>query len=123
MSFSVNRALTLTGSSIGRTYCKDFLLGLGIKEDNLKTERSRSWKSFASIQKQQLTLNISSRSDGESFGESPTEQIMTLLSIWNIAANPLNTFDPEDNSKYIPYVIEPSLGVERLFLSYSYRSI
>ena len=26
-------------------------------------------------------------------------------------------FDPEDNSKYIPYVIEPSLGVERLFLS------
>ncbi|MDE7121308.1 MAG: glycine--tRNA ligase, partial [Oscillospiraceae bacterium] len=26
-------------------------------------------------------------------------------------------FDPDDNSKYIPYVIEPSLGVERLFLS------
>ena len=25
--------------------------------------------------------------------------------------------DPVDNSKYIPYVIEPSLGVERLFLT------
>lgn len=25
--------------------------------------------------------------------------------------------DPEDNSKYLPYVIEPSLGVERLFLA------
>jgi glycyl-tRNA synthetase len=25
--------------------------------------------------------------------------------------------DPDDNSKYLPYVIEPSLGVERLFLA------
>ena len=25
--------------------------------------------------------------------------------------------DPDDNEKYIPYVIEPSLGVERLFLT------
>ena len=29
----------------------------------------------------------------------------------------LEYFDPETNEKYIPYVIEPSLGVERLFLS------
>ena len=29
----------------------------------------------------------------------------------------LEYFDPETNTKYIPYVIEPSLGVERLFLS------
>ncbi len=26
-------------------------------------------------------------------------------------------FDPQTNEKYIPYVIEPSLGVERLFLA------
>ena len=29
----------------------------------------------------------------------------------------LTYLDPEDNSKYLPYVIEPSLGVERLFLA------
>ena len=29
----------------------------------------------------------------------------------------LEYFDPETNEKYIPYVIEPSLGVERLFLT------
>ncbi len=29
----------------------------------------------------------------------------------------LEYFDPDDNSKYIPYVVEPSVGVERLFLS------
>ncbi|AIO19006.1 Glycine--tRNA ligase [Candidatus Izimaplasma bacterium HR1] len=29
----------------------------------------------------------------------------------------LTYLDPEDNTKYLPYVIEPSLGVERLFLA------
>ena len=29
----------------------------------------------------------------------------------------LDYFDPTDNTRYVPYVIEPSLGVERLFLA------
>ncbi len=29
----------------------------------------------------------------------------------------LDYFDPETNERYVPYVIEPSLGVERLFLT------
>ena len=29
----------------------------------------------------------------------------------------LDYFDPETNGRYVPYVIEPSLGVERLFLT------
>ena len=29
----------------------------------------------------------------------------------------LKYLDPDTNEKYIPYVIEPSLGVERLFLT------
>ena len=29
----------------------------------------------------------------------------------------LEYFDPDDNSKYIPYVVEPSVGVERLLLA------
>ena len=35
----------------------------------------------------------------------------------NESGKSLEYFDPDDNSKYIPYVIEPSLGVERLFLT------
>ncbi len=35
----------------------------------------------------------------------------------NTSGKSLEYFDPTDNSRYIPYVIEPSLGVERLFLS------
>jgi glycyl-tRNA synthetase len=35
----------------------------------------------------------------------------------NESGKSLEYFDPETNEKYIPYVIEPSLGVERLLLS------
>jgi glycyl-tRNA synthetase len=30
----------------------------------------------------------------------------------------LEYFDPDDNSKYVPYVIEPSLGVDRVALAF-----
>jgi glycyl-tRNA synthetase len=35
----------------------------------------------------------------------------------NESGQSMEYLDPTDNSKYIPYVIEPSLGVERLFLA------
>ena len=35
----------------------------------------------------------------------------------NTSGKALEYFDPQTNEKYIPYVIEPSLGVERLFLA------
>ncbi|MBR2100953.1 MAG: glycine--tRNA ligase, partial [Eubacterium sp.] len=35
----------------------------------------------------------------------------------NVSGKTLEYFDQTTNSKYIPYVIEPSLGVERLFLA------
>lgn len=34
-----------------------------------------------------------------------------------VSRQDLRYFDPETNEKYIPYVIEPSVGVERLFLA------
>ena len=34
-----------------------------------------------------------------------------------VSKESLEYLDPETNEKYIPYVIEPSLGVERLFLT------
>ena len=35
----------------------------------------------------------------------------------NHSKQSLTYLDPDDNSRYLPYVIEPSLGVERLFLA------
>ena len=45
-----------------------------------------------------------SRSDGASSGVSLTELIMTL--------------DDEKNERYLPYVIEPSLGADRVVLAF-----
>ena len=56
---------------------------------------------------------------------------MSICSLWGVAdrtdydltqhintsGKSLEYFDPVTNEKYIPYVIEPSLGVERLFLA------
>ena len=74
-------------------------------------------RSFASIPKQLQTLNINSRLVGVSFGALQTEQTTTSLSISKQAAKTLNIFDQATGEKYVPYVIEPSLGVERLFLA------
>ena len=35
----------------------------------------------------------------------------------NTSGKSLDYFDPATNERYVPYVIEPSLGVERLFLA------
>ena len=43
-----------------------------------------------------------------------TEQTTTSHSIRHIRAKSLEYFDPETNERYIPYVIEPSLGADRI---------
>ena len=35
----------------------------------------------------------------------------------NVSGKDLTYFDPETNQRYIPYVVEPSLGVERSVLA------
>ncbi|WP_124097908.1 glycine--tRNA ligase [Ruminococcus sp. Marseille-P6503] len=99
-----------------RSYCKDFLLDLGIKEENLRLRdhdpEELSFYSKATTDFEYLfpfgwgeLWGIADRTDYD------------LTQHQNHSGKSLEYFDPEDNSKYIPYVIEPSLGVERLFLS------
>ena len=55
-------------------------------------------------------MNLCSRSAGESCG--------ALRTVQNTSGKDLSYFDPETSDRYIPYVIEPSLGVERSFLAF-----
>ena len=49
----------------------------------------------------------------------PTAPILTSKpASWSIPARSLEYFDPETNEKYIPYVIEPSLGADRVALAF-----
>ncbi len=99
-----------------RTYCKDFLLGLGISEDNLRL-RDHSPEELCFYSKATTDFEYKFPFGwGELWGIADRTDYDLTQHI-NTSGKSLEYFDPETNEKYIPYVIEPSLGVERLFLS------
>ncbi|MBQ7002889.1 MAG: glycine--tRNA ligase [Oscillospiraceae bacterium] len=99
-----------------RAYCRDFLLNLGIKEENLR---------LRDHDPEELCFYSKATTDFEylfPFGWGELWDIADrtdydLTQHQNHSGKSMEYFDPEDNTKYIPYVIEPSLGVERLFLT------
>ena len=99
-----------------REFCKNWLLSLGIKEENLRL-RDHS--------KEELCFYSKATTDfeylfpfgwGELWGVADRTDYDLNQHI-KTSGKALDYFDPETNEKYVPYVIEPSLGVERLFLS------
>ncbi len=96
--------------------CKEFLLSLGIKEEDLRLrDHDKEELSFYS----NATTDIEYKFPfgwGELWGiASRTNYDLTRH--MEVSKEKLEYLDPETNEKYIPYVVEPSLGVERLFLT------
>ncbi|MBQ8687358.1 MAG: glycine--tRNA ligase [Ruminococcus sp.] len=99
-----------------RGYCKDFLTTLGIKEENLRL-RDHDPEELCFYSKATTDFEyLFPFGWGELWGIADRTDY-DLTQHQNHSGKSLEYFDPEDNTKYIPYVIEPSLGVERLFLS------
>ena len=99
-----------------RTYCKNFLLSLGIKEENLRL-RDHSPEELCFYSKATTDFEYKFPFGwGELWGIADRTDY-DLTQHMKTSGKSLEYFDPETNEKYIPYVIEPSLGVERLFLT------
>jgi glycyl-tRNA synthetase len=100
-----------------RSFCHNWLLSLEhAKDENLRcaiTPR-RSWPS---IPRQPPTLSFCSPSAGASFGAWRTARITTSISTRRPPGQDLTYYDQEKNEHYIPYVIEPSLGADRVVLA------
>lgn len=104
-----------------RKYCLDFLKDLGVKEEDLQLRDHA---------KEELAFYSNGTTDIEykfpwGFGElwgiaSRTNYDLTQHQ--NHSGEKLDYVDPDDNSRYIPYVVEPSVGVERLFLTVLFSS-
>jgi len=99
-----------------KEYCKNFLISLGIKEENLRLrEHSPEELCFYS----NATTDIEYKFPfgwGELWGiASRTDYDLTQHE--KCSGVSMSYLDPETNERYIPYVIEPSLGVERLVLT------
>ncbi|MBR6106904.1 MAG: glycine--tRNA ligase [Oscillospiraceae bacterium] len=99
-----------------RAYCKDFLLKIGLKEENLRL-RDHSQEELCFYSKATTDFEyLFPFGWGELWGVADRTDY-DLTQHTNTSGKTLDYFDPETNERYIPYVIEPSLGVERLFLS------
>ena len=99
-----------------RAYCRDFLYALGIKEENLR---------LRDHEKEELSFYSKATTDfeylypfgwGELWGIADRTDYDLTQHI-NESGKSLDYFDQATNERYVPYVIEPSLGVERLFLA------
>ena len=100
-----------------KDFCKQFLLDLGIKEENLK---------LRDHEKEELSHYSNATTDfeylfpfgwGELWGVADRTDF-DLTSHQAVSGESMEYFDPETNSKYIPYVVEPSLGADRAALAF-----
>ena len=99
-----------------RTYCHNFLLSLGIKDEHIRL-RDHSPEELCFYSKATTDFEyLFPFGWGELWGIADRTDY-DLSQHMKVSGKSLEYFDPETNEKYVPYVIEPSLGVERLFLS------
>ena len=96
--------------------CLDFLKDLGLKEDNLRY-RDHDSEELAFYSKATTDIEyLYPMGWGELWGIADrTDYDLSVHQ--NHSKTELKYLDPETNEKYVPYVIEPSVGVDRLFLA------
>ena len=99
-----------------RGFCRDWLYSLGIKPENLRL-RDHDPEELCFYSKATTDFEyLFPFGWGELWGVADRTDYDLTQHI-NTSGKGLDYFDPETNERYIPYVIEPSLGVERLFLT------
>ncbi len=100
-----------------RSYCHNWLLNLGLHDDNLRLrDHAKEELSFYS----KATTDIEYLFPfgwGELWGIADRTDY-DLTRHQEHSGKDLSYFDQEENRKYIPYVIEPSLGADRVALAF-----
>lgn len=99
-----------------RKFCKDFLLSLGMKEENI---RLRDHDKEELVFYSKATTDIEFKFPfgwGELWGIADRTDY-DLSRHMEHSKQDLSYQDPETNEKFVPYVIEPSLGCDRAMLA------
>jgi glycyl-tRNA synthetase len=100
-----------------RSYCRGFLLSLGMTEENLR---------LRDHEKEELSHYSNATTDfeylfpfgwGELWGIADRTDY-DLKAHQSESGETMDYFDPETGEKFIPYVIEPSLGADRVALAF-----
>ncbi len=99
-----------------RSYCRDWLYSIGLKAENVRL-RDHDAEELCFYSKATTDFEyLFPFGWGELWGVADRTDY-DLTQHTNVSGKTLDYFDPTTNERYIPYVIEPSLGVERLFLA------
>ena len=98
--------------------CKNWLLSLGIKEENLRLrDHEAAELAFYSRATTDIEYAFPFTDWGELWGIADRTNY-DLSRHQEASGKSLEYFDPETNEHYIPYVIEPSLGCDRVALAF-----
>ena len=99
-----------------RSFCRDWLLAIGLKEENIRL-RDHDPEELCFYSKATTDFEfLFPFGWGELWGVADRTDY-DLTQHQNTSGKDLTYFDPETNEHYIPYVVEPSLGVERSVLA------
>ena len=100
-----------------KDYCAEWLYNLGMKKENLKL-RDHDPEELCFYSKATTDFEyLFPFGWGELWGVADrTDYDLTQHA--NHSGKAMEYFDPETNEKYIPYVIEPSLGADRVALAF-----
>ena len=100
-----------------RSFCRDWLLSLGMTEENLRL-RDHDPEELCFYSKATTDFEfLFPFGWGELWGVADRTDY-DLTQHQNTSGKDISYFDQEAGEHYIPYVIEPSLGVERSFLAF-----
>lgn len=100
-----------------KKFCLDWLSSLGLKEDEVR---------YRDHEKEELSFYSKATTDveflfpfgwGELWGIADRTDY-DLTQHQNVSGEDLTYFDDEKKQRYIPYVIEPSLGADRMVLAF-----
>ena len=100
-----------------KDYCEQFLYSLGMKKENLRL-RDHSPEELCFYSKATTDFEfLFPFGWGELWGVADrTDYDLTQHA--NHSGESMEFFDPETNEKYVPYVVEPSLGADRVALAF-----
>ena len=100
-----------------KDFCKNWLLSLGVKEENIRL-RDHSKEELSHYSNATTDIEFTFPFGwGELWGIASRTDF-DLSRHMEHSKQDLSYLDPETNEKYIPYVIEPSLGCDRVALAF-----
>ena len=100
-----------------KSFCKEWLLGLGMNEENIRL-RDHSPEELVFYSKATTDIEYAFPFGwGELWGIADRTDY-DLTNHMNVSKEDFTYLDPETNERYVPYCIEPSLGADRVALAF-----